>query len=227
MRYLSVAWLLPLLLFGQSAEAARISFASGNCGTPPLLGVEFGIDAGGTSVSLDMTVGCPTLFPGDNSVIPGDLVGDGGAPLYGTEINSIDLTITSTQTLALTDFEEPGGFFGLDDSLDFSFTFAPGSGGGGVLSITFSNQIDLPCTPGGIAFLCSNLDLLIRLDEGDSLALASDSIVRVTRVNGFSVPEPTTLALLGIGVAGVAVRRRATAVTRKRLASAPDTADRI
>ena len=34
MRYLSVPCLLLLLLFSQSAEAARISFATENCGTP-------------------------------------------------------------------------------------------------------------------------------------------------------------------------------------------------
>ena len=49
MRYLSVPCLLLLLLFSQSAEAARISFATENCGTPPLLGLEFGIDSTGTS----------------------------------------------------------------------------------------------------------------------------------------------------------------------------------
>ena len=34
MRYLSVAWLLPLLLFSQSAAAATISFASGELRDP-------------------------------------------------------------------------------------------------------------------------------------------------------------------------------------------------
>ena len=60
MRYLSVPWLLLLLLFSQSAEAAQISFATENCGTPPLLGLEFGIDSTGNVVAAVLTPdGCP------------------------------------------------------------------------------------------------------------------------------------------------------------------------
>jgi hypothetical protein len=55
MRFLSVAWLLPLLLFSHAAEAARISFATADCGTPELLGLQFGIDANGTLYGTSLT----------------------------------------------------------------------------------------------------------------------------------------------------------------------------
>jgi hypothetical protein len=212
MRYLSVAWLLPVLLVAQSAEAARISFATKDCGTPPLLDLTFGIDATGVSVVLDSGDACP----GESfNVIPGDLVDDDtDTPLYGTSISSLDLTILSGQTLDVADFQA-GDFF--DSSLGFGFTFEPFDSGGGVLSISFDADILLSCTllnPDLNTFDCENLDLLIFIDGGgDTVPLVDGTIVRVTRVNDFTVPEPGTLALLGIGLTAAAVRRRTTAKT--------------
>ena len=144
MRYLSVPWLLLLLLFSQSAEAAQISFATENCGTPPLLGLEFGIDSNGTSVLLNTSNGCPGQPTG---VIPGDLVGDDGSPFYGTAITSLDLTITSSQVLTGANFTV-GDFFD-PNSRAFTFSFAGSSSGGGVLSITFNTPICAPLYSSG------------------------------------------------------------------------------
>lgn len=225
MRHLSVAWLLPLLLlFGQSAEAARISFVTKDCGTPPLLGLEFGIDATGTSIVLDTADECPTEGP---NVIAGDLVGDDDSPFYGPLISSLDLTIISSQELELSDFDGPGDFFGTS-SLGFSFTFAPTTAGGGVLSIMFAQDIELSCDPVGDGFSCLNLDLLIHIGPGRS-PLEEGSIIRVTRVNDLTAPEPATLGLFGIAVAAAAVRRPAIAKKSRmstRGTSAPDTAHR-
>ena len=75
MRYLSVAWLLSLLLSSQSAAAATISFASGNCGTDPLLGLTFTVLPGGT------VSGGTVLCPG---AAVGAMATGLGTPLYGS-----------------------------------------------------------------------------------------------------------------------------------------------
>ena len=209
-RYLSVLTVLPLLLFSQMAEAARLSLATKDCGTPPLLGVTFGINPDGVSVLLDLDDACP----GESfNVIPGDLVDDDtDAPLYGTSISTLDLTILSSQSLNLASFEE-GDFF-LTSSLGFSFTgFSSFDSGGGVLSIMFNVPILVPCTlnPDSATFECDDLDLLIYIDgEGETVPLSEGTLVRVTRVNDFTVPEPGSLALLGTGLGAAIIRRRRT-----------------
>src|SRR4026209_2464940 len=126
MRYLSVPCLLLLLLFSQSAEAAQISFATETGGTPPLLGLEFGIDSNGTSFLLNTSNGCPGQPTG---VIPGDLVADDGSAPYGTAITRHEFTTDSSQELFDEDFEV-GTFFGAN-SRPFTFSFAGSSSGGG------------------------------------------------------------------------------------------------
>jgi hypothetical protein len=160
-------------------------------------------------------------------VIPGDLVGDGGSPLYGTAITNLDLTFVSTEDLTGQTFEV-GSFFGAPNSLGFSFSFAASPTGGGVLSITFTNPIILPCTivPDD-GSLCANLDLLVHIDGTDDDPLPFNSTVRVTQVNDVAVPEPATLSMLGVVLAVAAVRRRRTIESTKsrRAFSTPGSAD--
>ena len=201
-RYLSVLTLLPLLLFSQAAEAARISFATKECGTPPLLEVEFTIDNLG--VPAEATA-CPDPFDPAFGV-PGDLVDDEGTPLYGTTISSLDFAIFSSEDLDIADFGV-GDFYG-DDSIGFRFLFdAFDNGGGGILTILFTDPIVIPCSPGDtMRIVCSPLDLLIFVDGDDGDPLPVNTIFEVIAVN--QVPEPGILALLGLGLTAAAFRRR-------------------
>lgn len=202
-RYLSVLTVLPLLLFSQAAEAARISFATKECGTPPLLEVEFTIDALGVPAEAEA---CPD--PVDPAFgVPGDLVDDDdGTPLYGTTISSVDFTVLSSEDLDVADFGV-GDFYG-DDSLGFRFLFEPfDNGGGGTLTILFTDPIVIPCFPGDTTRIaCLPLDLLIFVDGLDSNPLPVGTTFVVSAVN--RAPEPATLSLLGLALAAGAVRRR-------------------
>ena len=205
-RYLSVLTLLPLLLFSQAAEAARISFATKDCGTPPLLEVEFTIDLQGEPVLSSTADACPDAFG-----VPGDLYDEeNSTPYYGSEVSTVELTISSTQSLTESDFFVGNAYDELDlNSLGFTLTFSPFNSGGGLLRIDFLDPI-VVCTTTAAALICEDLDLLIFTDDNEGVGLAQGSIVRVTSVNGISVPEPGTLALFGVALTAAMVRRRRT-----------------
>lgn len=188
-RYLSVLTLFPLLLLSQAAEAARISFATKDCGTPPLLGLEFtviDVEIDGDAVLSATTDECPTEAVGS-------LVGDGGVPLYGLTVESI--MIASDAFASLTSVElDPDSELSAQLTLD-----------GNILTVLFDAAIPLICdfSTEFDTLACLPLDLAI--GAGD---FAQNTHFRVIAVDELTVPEPGTLALLGIGVAAAAVRRR-------------------
>ena len=104
MRRVVLAILFAFAGSARLAHAAAISVAGAECGSRPLLGLEFSIDATGSD-------SCPGAF--------GAIVDTSGAPLYGDAITSIDFTVlngsvanlTADSTSALPDFAStPTGF---------------------------------------------------------------------------------------------------------------------
>ena len=190
MANLRLAWLVPFLfLVAQPAEAARITFASENCGTPPLLDLSFSLEPDGTPACPDAAVGA--------------LVGPGGDPLYGQQIDSIQILITSTSPVPTITVDTELSDF------DPTLSFLPTSTGG-LLTVDFTTEesILLNCTgdPPASPLSCTHLDLVIRLFDIDQYG--EGTTFRVVAVNGITVPEPALLSLLGTALAVAAVRRR-------------------
>lgn len=198
MRYLSVVWLLPLLLFGRPAEAATISFASGNCGTPPLLGLTFTVQVSG--LPSGGTVACP-------GAAVGSLVTGLGTPLYGSSITSIGFTITNPGQITASNpllVTLPGtpAPYGTYQTFGVGSSFTNVTGGF-VITAPPGSPIPVGCTVSGDGTFCFPPDLEIFVS-----GFAVGTTFTVTSVNGSAVPEPATLTLLGLGLAAAAVRRR-------------------
>lgn len=189
MRGLSLVLILPLLALPRPADAARISLASADCGTPDLLGLTFtiqpnGLPDGGTDA-------CP-------GVAVGSLVGDGGTqPLYGTSITSIGFVISNPGQIDVTN--------PLDVDPDSAI-------GADLRFIDVSNGFLL--TGGSIAIVCGLPDTRDGLCIPPDLTIAAEgfapgTVLTVISVNGISaVPEPALLALLAGGTASAWLRRR-------------------
>lgn len=88
MRRVMVAFLFSVVAGARLASAAAISVAGAECGSPPLLGLEFSITTTGST-------SCPGAF---GSIL--DLSSD--AMPYGNPITSIDFTVTGGSISNLT-----------------------------------------------------------------------------------------------------------------------------
>ena len=215
MKFLRVLWLLPALLFAQSAEAARISFATENCGTPPLLGLEFTVDAETDAFTVVGGTACPT----NTSFIPGAVIDEEGDPLYGTQIDSIQFFIAA-DTLPTLELD-------VESDIEALLTLTAVSGGF-LLTADFAGAGDpiIVCNTDPDTGQVCIPDIQIGIHDLEDYPV--DATFRVITVNDISVPEHATLALLGIGVAAAGLRRRrlTAAATMPLVTSAPDSADR-
>jgi hypothetical protein len=186
--FLRTALISFLVFAGRTAEAASISIAGADCGTPPLLGLTFIVPLSGESTG----VACP------DSPILGSLVNPDGTPAYGPEVTSVEFSISNPDQI--TD----------DNPLIVDLTSALGAG------FTFSNVdrgfilagkpgIVVGCPVGDFDVAPACVDDAVITFSG----FEPGTTVVVEAVNGIAaVPEPATLVLTLGGLAVLRTRRR-------------------
>ena len=177
MRRVVIALLFAVVASARFAGAAAISVAGAECGSPPLLGLEFSIDTTGST-------SCPGAF---GSILD---LSSGDTP-YGNPITSIDFTVTGGSIGNLT--VDPHSALPVLTFTNFGFELSGGNG------------ITAGCSRDPI-FCITDVLITFPITEG----LTSDTIFKVTAVNGVTtVPEPATAALILSGLGAAFLRRRA------------------
>ena len=201
MRRIVLALLVAVVGSARFASGAAISVAGAECGTPPLGTLSFTTQTG-SNLSIvtteNGTLACPDVPTGGSlgDFGFGSLLSDTtGAPLYGTSLTSLDLTISGVTDVSLLD---PASF----PNVPFAFTNIQFLGG---------NTFRLSGGP-GIQISCFTSDILTdgqRCTPDDALILfngfATGTTFTVAAVN--PVPEPATSALLLSGLGAALVRR--------------------
>jgi PEP-CTERM motif len=195
MRRILPGLFLAVLGTCQVASAAAISVAGTDCGTDQLLGLSFIVPITGTNIPTGTA--CP-----ENNLGVGSIVGDNGSggtgPLYGSPITSIEFTLSDLSQL---------------EGLEVLAGSALGTGEGG---ITFTRTGFILSGGAGISIFCGPLT---GADLDGSFCSPIDAVIlfrgfepgtefTVSAVNGITVPEPASLALLAMGAGAAAIRRR-------------------
>ncbi|MDX2463530.1 MAG: PEP-CTERM sorting domain-containing protein [Porticoccus sp.] len=190
----------------------------------PISGTLYGVTGGGSLMSIDTTNASTTLIGSTASV--NGLTFDSSGVLYGTGGSSLVSIDTSTGAFSLLGntgytssgdiaFDSSGNLFlsatGGDQLIDITSTLLGGSGSlignigfSGVYGLNFDSFDTL------YGFTSAGSTLTIDTTTGAGTAIAMNGIATygADGVGGVSVPEPSILALLSIGLVGLGFARK-------------------